>query len=317
MILSRELRESAASGLLSGALFACGVLLPLVGPPLGFLASTPLIWLTLRRGARAGFLAGLLGAALLLPVVPPPALLFFAGEHFVPGLLVGARLARRGGMVAASALGAGVAAVLVLGAGMLLSTAADVDPAALFQQQLTAAMGELGKPGAVLDGGEGAAAESLRALFAFFGRVFPALLFVGILIEVLVNALLAVRLLARERPAAVHPPALTGFALPERLVWAVLPALAAVWAPERRIATVALNVLIPLLVLYLIQGFSISLHLLARLRLSRFGRLLLALAVLIQPYLLAAPLLLGLLDFRFDFRRRWPLPPPPASPPSA
>ena len=82
--------------------------------------------------------------------------------------------------------------------------------------------------------------------------------------------------------------------------------------PADRVATVALNAVLPLLFAYLLQGLSITLHLAARARLSRFGRIMFASALVFFPWLLAVPLLLGLLDFRFDFRGRWPIGPPPA-----
>ena len=75
-------------------------------------------------------------------------------------------------------------------------------------------------------------------------------------------------------------------------------------------ATFALNVVLPLLFVYLLQGLSITLHLAARVRLSRFGRTMFASALVFFPWLLVAPLMLGLLDFRFDFRGRWPIGPP-------
>ena len=92
----------------------------------------------------------------------------------------------------------------------------------------------------------------------------------------------------------------------------LIPALALCWAPQPRVATVALNAVLPLLFAYLLQGLSITLHLAARARLSRFSRIMFASALVFFPWLLAAPLLLGLLDFRFDFRGRWPLGPPAA-----
>ena len=102
--------------------------------------------------------------------------------------------------------------------------------------------------------------------------------------------------------------------MPEWLVWVLIPTLALCWTPQARVATVALNAVLPLLFAYLLQGLSIALHFAVRLGLTRLSRALFALAFAIYPWLLAAPLLVGLLDFRFGVRARWPLLPPPAPP---
>ena len=141
--------------------------------------------------------------------------------------------------------------------------------------------------------------------------MLPAVTLIGIFLECSLNSLLAARVLARGQ-AGAQPLNLTIFRLPEWLVWVLIPALALCWAPQTRVATVALNAVLPLLFAYLLQGLSITLHLAARAQLSRFSRIMFASALIFFPWLLAAPLLLGLLDFRFDFRGRWPMTPPPA-----
>ena len=129
---------------------------------------------------------------------------------------------------------------------------------------------------------------------------------IGVFLECALNSLLAARVLARGA-AAGQPLNLTILRLPEWLVWVLIPALALCWAPWPRVSTVALNAVLPLIFGYLLQGLSITLHLAVRARLSRFGTIMFASALVFFPWLLAAPLLLGLLDFRFDFRGRWPL----------
>ena len=160
------------------------------------------------------------------------------------------------------------------------------------------------------ESGTAALSASLEEVLAFVRRVLPAVTLIGIFLECSLNSLLVARVLARGG-GAVRPLDLTGLKLPEWLVWVLIPALALCWAPQDTVATVALNVLLPLLLGYLLQGLSIVLHLAARARLSRFARTLYASALVFFPWLLAVPLLLGLLDFRFGFRERWPVEQPP------
>jgi len=312
MRISAELRDLAAAAGFSALLFATGMLLPLIGPAAGFFSAAPLIWVAGRHGPLVGIIAGTLAAAALLPALPPPVVLIFALEHALPAWFLGWRIRRGRGIAAGSALAALVVTLLVTGTA-LLSAGRGEDPVQVLETQLRESLAELG--GAATDGaskGGGAAALSanLEEILAFVRRVLPAVTLIGIFLECAFNSLLAARALARGG-GAVRPLNLTGLKLPEWLVWALIPALALSWAPQSAVATVALNVLLPLLLAYLLQGLSIVLHLAVRARLTPFAKTLYAAALVFFPWLLAVPLMLGLLDFRFGFRERWPAEPPP------
>jgi uncharacterized protein YybS (DUF2232 family) len=310
MRVSRDVVELAQAAALSALLFATSVLVPLFGQPLGFLSSAPLVWLAARHGIRTGLLGGLLASSALLPLLPPPVTLIFAVEHALPAAALGWGLARGLGIARPSAVAAVIVTLVLTGAAFLFATGAGRDPSALLEDQLRAAFSELG---AAAGGSGGTPATPVtpaqfEEILAFLRRVLPAIALVGIFLECALNTLIAARFLARRSPGFL-PPNLAAFRLPESLVWAVIPALALSLVAQRTVATVAINALIPLLFAYLLQGLSIALHLAERARLSRLGRTLIAVGFAIQPWLLAAPLLLGLLDFRFAFRTRWPLPP--------
>jgi uncharacterized protein YybS (DUF2232 family) len=203
-----------------------------------------------------------------------------------------------------------VVTILIIGAALIL-TGKGHDPVQVLEQQLREGLVELGSGGPAGIGDPIALNESLETALALLRRVLPAVTLIGIFLECSLNSLLAARVLARGQ-ASAQPLNLTIFRLPEWLVWVLIPVLALCWAPQTRVATVALNAVLPLLFAYLIQGLSITLHLAARAQLSRFSRIMFASALIFFPWLLAAPLLLGLLDFRFDFRGRWPIGPPVA-----
>lgn len=308
MRVSRELVDLVSAGALSALLFAAGVLVPVFGQPLGFLSSAPLVWLTARHGLRSGLLGGLLASAALLPVLPPPVTLIFAVEHVLPAAALGWSLVRGRGIALPSAIAAVIVTALLIGAAYLFAADTGRDPAALLEEQLRAAFAEL--DGA---GGEGAttqapaALQQLEEILGLLRRVLPAIALVGIFLECAINALIAARFLARSG-TVIRPPNLTGFALPEALVWLLIPVFALSLVPQHLVATVALNALLPLLFAYLLQGLSIALHFAVRAGLSRLGRTLLALAFALYPPLLLLPLLIGLVDFRFSFRTRFPLP---------
>jgi hypothetical protein len=313
MRISSELRDLAVACAFSALLFATGVLVPLLGPPAGFFSSAPLVWIAARHGRLAGVLGGILATAALLAALPPPAALIFGIEHALPGWYLGWRIRRGLGIAAGSALAALVVTVLVIGAARLVSGGGK-EPVQLLEQQLREGLAEMG--GRATDGDRDAGSraalgENVEEILALVRRVLPAVTLVGIFLECALNSLLAARVLARGDGVA-RARSLAVFRLPDWLVWVLIPALALCWAPREDVATIALNALIPLLFAYLLLGLSITLHLAERARLSRFARTLFAASLIFFPWLLAAPLLLGLLDFRFGFRERWPIGPPQA-----
>lgn len=312
MRISGELRDLAAASALSTLLFASGVLVPLIGPPAGFFSAAPLIWLAARRGWFAGLLGGMLATAALLPALPPPVALVFLLEHALPAWFIGSSIRRGASIFAASSVAALVVTILMIGLAVVL-TGGGLDPVQVLEQQLREGLAELsgttaGAPPAT--DAPAALDPSFEQALALLRRVLPAVTLIGIFLESSLNGLLAARVLARG-DAAARPRDLTLLRLPEWLVWVLIPALALCWTPQAATATIALNVAVPLLFVYLIQGLSITLHLAARARLSRFGRVMFAAAVVFsRGWLLAVPLALGLLDFRFGFRERWPVDPP-------
>ena len=312
MRISSELRDLAAASTLSALLFASGVLVPLLGPPAGFFSAAPLIWLAARHGWSAGLLGGLLATAALLPALPPPIALIFSIEHALPAWYLGSRMRHGKSIAAGSSVAALVVTALMIGAALVLAGGGN-DPVQVLEQQLREALAGFGNNATdapPVSGTPAALDPNVEAVLALLRRVLPAVTLIGIFLECSLNSLLAVRVLARGETAA-QPRNFTIFRLPEWLIWVLITTLALCWTPDTRVATVALNVALPLLCGYLLQGFSITLHLAARARLSRFGRILFASSFVFFQWLLAVPLLFGLLDFRFDFRKRWPLEPPP------
>ena len=306
MRVSREVADLVPASALSALLFATGVLVPVFGQPLGFVSSAPLVWLAARHGVRAGMLGGLLATAALLPLLPPPVTLIFAVEHVLPAAGLGWSLARGRGIALPSAVAAALVTALLIGAAYLFAADAGRSPAALLEEQLRAAFSEL--EGAAGTTAAPAALPQLEEILALLRRVLPAIALIGIWLECALNTLIAARFLARGSPSFTRPD-LTSFALPETLVWVLIPVLALSLVPQREVANIALNALLPLLFAYLLQGLSIALHFAMRARVSRLGLTLAAAGCAVYPPLLVLPLLLGLLDFRFAFRSRFPAQP--------
>jgi len=112
------------------------------------------------------------------------------------------------------------------------------------------------------------------------------------------------------RPRGVPPGRFREFTFTEHLGWAAVAMLVVVLVPKLAVAKLgAMNVLLVLGSLYALRGAAV-----ATVGLQALGGgclntvLLLAVALFLLPLALIGAILLGIVDTRFDLRRRWTTP---------
>lgn len=312
MGLNRYFVDTLASGALASLLFLIGVSGLAVGQLAAFFSPAPIIWVTARHGKGTGATALLLSSSFVLPFLSLPAVISFTVGSSLLGLLFGLLLARGTGFVKAGVLTAAAVIVLSFSSSAIYLLASGLEPAASLGYQVDEVVGEartaLEELSLRSDSGTPADAETFVDLFRAF---LPAVLLITLFLQSTSNGFLALILLSRREPGRWRFPDLRSFSLPDVAVWFLIPVLALQWVPSRPLRTAVLNAAILLLFFYLLQGLSIVIHFLRRWNASRPLRMILVILVLLQPYLLALPLLAGLLDFKFSWRERWPLNPPP------
>ncbi len=319
MRISRDFLETLAASALSGTLFLSAMFIPGGGLLLGFFSPASITWLTYRRGWASGLIGLLLSTCLVAPLVAPRATLSFSLEHALLGFSLGLLLSRNRGVVS-SALRS---SILVIAASLTASFAifwlSGLEPEAFFKHQINEVI--LATEAALKDlpQSSGPAAEvEWRPIIELLIRSLPALVFIGLFLECSANGLLALRILSRSGTAEKVFPSLTEFSLPEKMVWVLIFSMFSLWLPQPSIRIPALNLTLVMLFFFLLQGLSIAAHFLRRANISPLLVMVLTAVVLLQPYLLALPLAAGLLDFKFNFRKRWPgSPPVPQNPKSS
>lgn len=302
--LTRGFLESLLAAAAAAALFLFGIFDTLIGPLGAFFSPAPLLWATYRNGPACGAAALALAAAMLLPVPPPTVALSCLTGTLFPAFLLGVFFRRGMGVAKSSAFAAGAAVLASLAGSALYFAAAGLDPLPFLKYQVGDIVREVEYAVEVLSADTGISGTRLPELFA---RTLPSVILVTVFIQCGINLLLVCKVLSRTLAARGATPDLTRFSLPEQAVWALIPVLALQWAPSAPIRTAALNAAILLFFFYLLHGLSIAAYFLRRMNASRPIRLILIIVLLLQPYLLALPLCAGLMDFRFDFRARWPL----------
>jgi hypothetical protein len=219
-------------------------------------------------------------------------------RHVVPGLVLGAALAR-GWHLAASLVAVSGASVVAL-AGLLLAYPPAGTPVGFLGQQVDAHVRDVERLASRLPrGGDPEwVAESARLVAEAMRVAGPAVILVGLLAVSLANYLGA-RLCLRGRGFR----AFAQEAVPDHLVWAVIAGGVMVASQHEGAARVGLNLLLVLTALYAIQGLAVLRHLFQRARVPRplqgvgFG------LFVVQPLLLIGAAGLGLTDLWVDFRK--------------
>jgi hypothetical protein len=280
-----------AVSLLAGVLsFLPGTLVPLVG----ILAPAPLMIAFLALSPSRALAIALLTAAAVAVFSSPRDALSYLAVAAVPALAFAWAVSRGRSLASASIAATG----LLLGGLMvvpLLLSPGDPWAALRFIQGDLANVLDILRP----------VMERWHLSRELVIAIFPALFAASSLLNVLFFATLSLGVLRRIRPAEY--PSFLRWAMPDYLIWLLILAGFALLRGTLSLHGIPLAVMIFLVVLYTLQGLAIGLH---RARLRGVPAALMVvflLLVLLQPFLLAIPLLFGLLDFRFDFRR----PPPP------
>ncbi len=276
-----------------------GGLLPLLLPPLWG-------WLVLRQAEpRLPLLAAAAWLAAAGLTAPPPATLVVAA-YVLAGLGVGRVLLADGRLDAALLAAAAPLAALSLWAMVGLPLA---DLLAESGRDLAATL-ERGLPAGLDEAARQAATARIEREVAAVGRallrIWPALLALGLLSQAALTVLLVRWLGGRwGRVGRLRPlPSPARWRLPFYVVWALVAGLALLALRRDPAAGAGLNLVIVAAALLTLQGLSVQVDVVAR-ALSPWGRALfwILAALFLAPVLLAASVLLGLVDQWLDLRR--------------
>ncbi len=319
MPFSRSFLEIFLSAAFTVLLYLLGVNGLSAGPLFAFFAPLPVTWSTCRNGRAAGIASLALSTAFTLPFLSLAAVLSFAVGTAFLGWVLGSLLLAGAGLIRAAVFTAPTVVILSFLFSALHFAAADLDPGTFIKHQVRELVLEAETSLEEFSHRSGTGeSENVEALLRFFRLSLPSVLLVTIFLQCAAIGHLTLLELSRRRDSRWKIPRPDAFSLPDWLIWVLIPFIALQWAPAQSVRAVSLNATICLLFLYLLQGLSVAIHFLRLLKTGRVLSMILVIILLLQPYLLALPLLAGLLAFRFKWRDR-SLPSgstPPAPPPS-
>lgn len=286
--------------------FTAVVFVPMIGLFAGVFTSLPTVLSLYRWGLPMGLwvpggaliIGGLLFAYLDMALSMP-----YLMEMLLLGFVLGIGM-RRGWSLEKTI---GLAGLLVFVSGVLIfwmNVAAD--PGEIFkslEEGLQKAVAATLKQYAGVSAETSLLEESLKNVIPMIVRVLPGASLASAFIMAWLNLLVAQRFCTvRNLPLPAWDPWVRWRA-PEFLVWAVILSGFALLLPVQQLKLVAMNVLVVLGTIYLLQGLAIITFYFERWRLPRILRAILYGFLVLQQFASLGAVLLGFFDIWFDFRR--------------
>lgn len=292
---------------LSSVLFSSSMLLPPAGLICGLLAPFPVMVARLRQGRGSAVVVTLVAALLVVAGFGNQAGVLYLVQCGVMGLLLPELLLR--GLGGARSIAWTTAANLVacVAALLLFLAVNGQTPQGLHEQAVTEIRGSITRAVAIYEqsGISGDDLATLKRSMAeaaeLLATIYPALLTLLVVFTAGCNLAL-LRRYALRTGMRLKIGEFVRYRNPEPMIWALIVAGFAMLTEFPAVTIPALNLLVVLALLYFLQGMAVLLGIMSRFASSGMLRVMLYLLLVVQPYVAAAVVAIGIFDLWGDFR---------------
>jgi uncharacterized protein YybS (DUF2232 family) len=299
------LLDSIKGGAMTLALFLAYVTFPVFGLLPGLFTPLPALYCYVRHGAACAGSVVAITVMVLAVMADGTVPLLYILQCGIVSLLLPYFYLQEGSAAKAIGYASGIAfaAMLLLAAVYSLVSGADlpglvtrgIDTSISQALTIYEKQGLTGEDYTTL-------ADGMRQAGALIGRMFPALLLVGIGSIGALNLMTLLRLPERLLTGVPRPAPFASFKNPDPLVWVLIAAGFTMLLPVLQARTIALNVLVVLCFCYFLQGLAVVMASFNRFAVPGLVRAVFWLVLAFQPYLVVALSLLGIFDIWGDFR---------------
>ena len=288
----------------TATLFLAFMFLPIFGLIPGLFTPAPGVYYALKQGRLTGLALVLATSALLCVVADPSAMVIYLLQAGVMTLALSEFLIRlKGGArsivyaVAINLVAISAAAALygyVTGADLHAKVVKGVEVSITQTASLYQKAGVTGDELKALN-------ESMHQAGALIVTIYPALVTLALGMLAAINLMLISRVASRFR-LPVYLGDFKKYRNPEPLVWLLIASGFGMLVQESLVHLAALNVLIVMCTLYLVQGCAVISHFFSTFKVPSFVRLFVCLLLILQPFMALAVAALGIFDLWGDFR---------------
>lgn len=288
----------------TATLFLAFFMLPVIGLLPGTFTASPAIFYSLKGGRKTGIAVVLAASAILAAVASPAAAAVYLLQSGILSLALPEFLIRLKGGARSIIYSVAIDLVLIVVAVGIYGAVAGVDIHSQVGKGVTSSIAQT----ALLYQKAGVAGDELKVMQQSMQRagelivtVYPALITVSLGVLAALN-LMVIGGVTAKAGLPVYLGDFARYRNRDPLVWVLIAAGFAMLVEQNLVHLVALNVLIVVCTLYVVQGFAVITHFFRRLAVPRFIRLLGCLFLIFQPFMLLAVAALGVFDLWGDFR---------------
>jgi len=303
-VLQGRILDLIKGSVATATLFLAFMLLPVFGLIPGFFAPAPGVYYALKHGRGTGLALVAATSALLLAVSDPSAPAIYLLQAGILSLALAEFLIRLKGGARSIVYAVAINLTAITAAAALYGFVTGTDLHAKVIKGVEASITQT----AALYQKAGVAGDELKALNdsmhqagALIVTIYPALVTLGLGLIAAINLMLISKVATRFR-LPVYLGDFRKYRNPEPLVWLLIAAGFGMLVQESLTHLAALNVLIVICSLYLVQGCAVISHYFSTFKVPSFIRLFVCLLLILQPFMALAVAALGIFDLWGDFR---------------
>jgi uncharacterized protein YybS (DUF2232 family) len=303
-VLQGRILDVVKGSVASATLFLSFLFLPVFGMIPGLFTPLPAIYYAVKQGRVVGLSVVLATAALLAAVGDPTSLIIYLLQAGIMSLALAEFLLRLKGGARSIVYAVAISLTTITAAAALYGYVTGADLHAKVIKGVEASITQT----ALLYQKSGVGGEELKALNssmhqagALIITIYPALVTVALGMMAAANLVLLSRFAVRNR-MPVYLGDFRKYRNPEPLIWLLIVAGFGMLIQDSLIHLAALNVLIVLGTLYLMQGLAVMSHFFSTYKVPMFVKVFTCLLLAFQPFMALAVAALGIFDLWGDFR---------------
>ena len=303
-VLQGRILDVIKGSVATATLFLAFMSLPVLGMIPGLFAPAPGLYYTLKSGRGVGVAVVVATSVLLAVVADPTSVAIYLLQAGIISLALSEFLIRLKGGARSIVYAVAINLLFIMAAAALYGYLSGAD---LHTKVIKGVEGSISQT-ATLYQKAGIAGDELKALQesmhqagALIVTIYPALVTVALGIVASLNLML-VGLIASRFRLPVYLGDFRKYRNPEPLVWFLIASGFAMLVPDNLVHLAALNLLIVICTLYMVQGCAVVSHFFGTFKVPRLVRLIVCLLLILQPFMALAVAALGVFDLWGDFR---------------
>ncbi len=290
----------------SALLFSASLAIPFAGFIAGFLAAAPLAYTRIFTGIKFSVMAAILAALLVGSGFKPAMAVWYLMQCGLSGILVPHLLLNGRSNSSVLLISTAAATVATAITALAFSALAGQGINALATREIMTGVDQViavyEQQKSISKGDIELIRQGMKRAGDLMTKIYPALATINLLLLNTITFFVSRRIAKVNAGLTVAQYSFREFKTPEILIWPLLVSGFSLLAQQQWVTVPALNILALLLPLYFLQGLAVVIALSDKSQYSTVIKIMFAVLLLTQPYLIVVVTIAGLFDLWGEFR---------------